>query len=65
MAIDLVCGMTVDEATAKEKYEYKGVMYYFCGRGCRLEFQDNPEKYLSSDWKPEGMDEGSGGGHHH
>jgi len=64
MAIDPVCGMTVDEKTEKEKFTYKGTTYYFCGRGCRLEFQDDPEKHLSPAWKPGGMEAAGGGGHH-
>jgi len=62
MAKDPVCGMAVDEATATEKYEYKGAMYYFCSKGCRLDFQDEPEKYLSG--QGGGM-HGEHGGHGH
>ncbi len=46
MAIDPVCGMTVDEKTAKFKSEYKGMMYYFCAPGCKKEFEKNPERFL-------------------
>lgn len=45
MAIDPICGMQVDEATAKIKSEYKGNTYYFCAPGCKTEFDSNPEKY--------------------
>jgi len=48
MATDLVCGMEIDEKTAKWKSEYKGKTYYFCGPMCKLEFDDNPEKYADS-----------------
>ena len=48
MAKDPVCSMDVDEATATEKYEYKGTAYYFCCKGCRMDFEDEPEKYLGS-----------------
>jgi xanthine dehydrogenase accessory factor len=34
-AIDPVCGMTVDIATARYKAERDGRMYYFCSAGCR------------------------------
>ena len=54
-AIDPVCGMEVDTATAKWTFEYKGTTYYFCGKGCMLEFQDDPEKYLDPDYTPQGM----------
>jgi YHS domain-containing protein len=53
MAKDLVCGMDVDEKTAKYKAAYKGETYYFCAPGCKKVFEDNPEKYVG----------GSSGGH--
>jgi xanthine dehydrogenase accessory factor len=46
-AIDPVCGMTVDVATAKHSYELEGAMYYFCCPHCRKKFVDNPQKYLA------------------
>jgi xanthine dehydrogenase accessory factor len=46
-AIDPVCGMTVDIATAKHSYELEGAMYYFCCPHCRKKFVDNPQKYLT------------------
>jgi len=46
MAKDLVCGMDVDEKTAKHKTTYKGETYYFCASGCKKVFEDNPEKYI-------------------
>jgi YHS domain-containing protein len=46
-AIDPVCGMTVDIATAKHSYELEGAMYYFCCPHCRKRFVDNPQKYLT------------------
>ncbi len=48
MAIDPVCGMTVDEKTAQYKTDYKGNTYYFCSPGCKKEFESEPEKYLKS-----------------
>jgi xanthine dehydrogenase accessory factor len=45
-AIDPVCGMTVEIATAKAKYEYDGATYYFCCPGCRYSFKQEPERYL-------------------
>jgi YHS domain-containing protein len=46
MAIDPVCKMTVDEATAKFQSDYKGTTYYFCAPGCKKAFDADPEKYL-------------------
>jgi len=46
MARDLVCGMDVDEKTAKYTATYKGKTYYFCAPGCQKTFEANPEKYI-------------------
>jgi xanthine dehydrogenase accessory factor len=46
VAIDLVCGMEVEIATAKYTYDYEGKTYYFCAPGCKLAFRRNPEEYL-------------------
>lgn len=46
MAIDPICGMTVDEKTAKYKSEYKGRQYYFCAQGCKDKFEKDPEAAL-------------------
>jgi xanthine dehydrogenase accessory factor len=37
-AIDPICGMTVQVATARHKAEVAGVTYYFCCAGCRTRF---------------------------
>jgi YHS domain-containing protein len=53
--IDPVCGMTVDaaEATAAGLItEHDGETYAFCGRGCLLEFRDEPGTYLDPDYIP-------------
>lgn len=47
MAKDPVCGMNVDERTAKFKSEYKGKFYYFCSGHCKETFDKNPAKYAS------------------
>ncbi len=50
---DPVCGMTVDPAAAKAKglaTEYEGREYVFCGKGCFLEFRDDPETFLKADY---------------
>ena len=43
--------MAVDTATDLH-FEYDGETYYFCGRGCRLEFEEDPEKYLDPTYEP-------------
>ena len=46
-AIDPVCRMTVQPASAKAKVAYRGSIYYFCCAGCASKFQTDPEKYLA------------------
>ncbi|MDI6867131.1 YHS domain-containing protein [Methanoculleus sp.] len=48
MAIDPVCKMEVNEATARFKTEYKGRTYYFCAPGCKKLFERDPEAYLKN-----------------
>jgi Cu+-exporting ATPase len=50
-AKDPVCGMEVD-TRSDLKFEYNGETYYFCGRGCKLEFEEDPEKYLDPNYEP-------------
>jgi xanthine dehydrogenase accessory factor len=41
-AIDPVCGMEVDVATARHRFERGGRTYVFCGAGCRAAFAADP-----------------------
>ncbi len=52
-AIDPVCGMTVETATAEYRSFREGKPYYFCSAGCKTSFDKNPEKYLASGAKAE------------
>ncbi len=45
-AIDPVCNMTVDIATARYKTEYAGETYYFCTASCQRSFEKDPDRYL-------------------
>ena len=45
MAKDVICGMNVDEKTAKFKSDYIGKTYYFCSQMCKTTFDKNPAKY--------------------
>jgi YHS domain-containing protein len=47
MAKDPVCGMNVDEKSAKFKSEHMGKTYYFCSQMCKTTFDKNPMKYAS------------------
>jgi Cu+-exporting ATPase len=52
---DPVCGMTVDPATARDRgltLIHEGTQYAFCGRGCLLEFRDDPDRYLDPAYTP-------------
>ncbi|MEP6807874.1 MAG: heavy metal translocating P-type ATPase [Chloroflexota bacterium] len=52
---DPVCGMAIDPETARADglvAEHEGQSYYFCGRGCRLEFLDDPTRFFDPDYLP-------------
>lgn len=52
---DPVCGMKVDAAQARAKglaLTHDGREYVFCGKGCLLEFRDDPKTYLAPDYAP-------------
>ena len=56
MAQDPVCGMVVNPEVASAAglaVEHEGQSYYFCGRGCRLEFLDDPERFFDPDYLPQ------------
>jgi YHS domain-containing protein len=46
-AIDPVCGMSVEEGEAAGAAEYQGKTYYFCSPGCKIEFEADPDRFLS------------------
>jgi Cu+-exporting ATPase len=46
MAIDPICGMTVDPATAAGSHDHRGQRYYFCGLSCLERFKADPERAL-------------------
>jgi Cu+-exporting ATPase len=52
IAIDPVCGMKVETDLSDLKLEHDGTTYWFCGKGCLLEFRDDPAKYLDPAYKP-------------
>jgi len=45
-AIDPVCGMSVDPATAAGSHTHAGTTYYFCSQHCLERFRADPAKYL-------------------
>ena len=51
-AIDPICKMNVDTGNPPGgQSEYQGTSYYFCAPGCRVAFDNDPDKYLADDWQ--------------
>ena len=54
-ATDPVCGMDVNREIASAQgltSEYLGQTYFFCGRGCKLDFEDEPAKFFEASYRP-------------
>jgi YHS domain-containing protein len=54
-AVDPVCGMTVAPAVARARdlsSTAGDATFYFCGRGCKLDFEDDPGHYLDPGYVP-------------
>ena len=52
---DPVCGMTVDPVEARSReltLTNEDREYPFCGKGCMLEFRDDPATYVDIDYRP-------------
>jgi YHS domain-containing protein/uncharacterized membrane protein YraQ (UPF0718 family) len=47
VAIDPVCGMSVDPDHAEYRSFQKGQTYYFCSAGCKETFDKDPSKYIA------------------
>ena len=48
-AIDPVCGMTVEIASAHFTTKYNGRTYYFCAARCKRSFDKEPGKYVQAE----------------
>ncbi|MCJ7635141.1 YHS domain-containing protein [Candidatus Bathyarchaeota archaeon] len=48
MAKDPVCGMVVDEKTAKFTTKHMDKTYYFCSANCKATFDKNLNKYVKA-----------------
>jgi Cu+-exporting ATPase len=48
-AVDPVCGMQVETASAAGHSEYAGETYYFCSVGCKKRFDAAPEQFITRD----------------
>ena len=54
-ASDPVCGMQVNREVATAgglTAEHEGETYYFCGRGCKLDFDDEPARFFDPSYQP-------------
>jgi P-type Cu+ transporter len=49
---DPLCGMSVDPATSKHRFDYRGETFHFCSAGCRTKFAADPVSYLEKDSRP-------------
>ncbi|WP_410052042.1 heavy metal translocating P-type ATPase [Bradyrhizobium sp. SZCCHNRI3016] len=57
--IDPVCGMSVDPATSKHRFDHQGHTFHFCSAGCRTKFAAEPDKYLGEREPPPEMPAGT------
>ena len=46
---DPVCHMDIYPATAAGSSEYEGTTYFFCSRGCKLDFDEDPAGVLRAE----------------
>ncbi len=46
---DPVCHMDIDPASAAGTSEHEGETYYFCGRGCKMDFDEDPAAILKTE----------------
>ena len=56
---DPVCGMSVDLATSKHRFDYRGETYHFCAAGCRTKFAADPQAYLDKSKPKAAVPEGT------
>ncbi|MCK4953383.1 YHS domain-containing protein [Candidatus Bathyarchaeota archaeon] len=46
MPRDPVCGLILDDRTAKFRFNHGGVKYFFCSVGCKKKFKRNRDKFV-------------------
>ena len=52
---DPVCGMEVNLEIATAlglTSDHEGTTYGFCGKGCKLDFDENPARFFDPDYQP-------------
>uniref|UniRef100_UPI0002E1F037 heavy metal translocating P-type ATPase n=1 Tax=Bradyrhizobium sp. (strain ORS 278) TaxID=114615 RepID=UPI0002E1F037 len=57
--MDPVCGMSVDPATSKHRFDHQGHTFHFCSAGCRTKFAADPATYLETRAPPPEMPAGT------
>ncbi|QDW35789.1 heavy metal translocating P-type ATPase [Bradyrhizobium sp. KBS0727] len=50
--LDPVCGMKVNPATSKHRFDYRGETFHFCSASCRTKFAADPVSYLEKESRP-------------
>lgn len=48
MAIDPVCGMTIEDKKPEYQAMFAGKKYSFCSEECRREFEEQPEEFIET-----------------
>jgi P-type Cu+ transporter len=56
---DPVCGMSVDPATSRHRFDYRGETFHFCSAGCRTKFAADPQAYLDESKPKAAVPEGT------
>ena len=54
-ATDPVCGMEVNREIASMQgllSDHDGETYHFCGKGCKLDFDEDPPKFFEPGYQP-------------
>ena len=64
MEKDPVCGMEVADTSTAESYEYEGKTYYFCTNLCKIQFEHEPEKFISKGDKDDHSNQDNSKHHH-
>jgi len=49
MTHDPVCGMEIKDTSKAISVIHEGETYFFCTDLCKIQFEQNPEKYIKKD----------------
>ncbi|HEY2213311.1 MAG TPA: heavy metal translocating P-type ATPase, partial [Bradyrhizobium sp.] len=56
---DPVCGMSVDPATSRHRFDYRGETFHFCSAGCLTKFAADPTGFLDNNKSKAAVPEGT------